>query len=151
MDAISADEKDSPSLGLSELPESDSWIASNSPAVYNNRLCKCICQICNKTIRGSPHNMKIHMRIHTQEKPYTCSEGDAECAQKINCERHILRNHLPKEKAFIIETCKKPDNGEVICLKLHKVTYPKPVSCHQCNKKFYSALAWSQHKKSCKK
>lgn len=50
----------------------------------------------------------IHMRVHTNEKPFSCSFCDKRYKDSSNLKRHIDRNHQPeRERNFTCEHCGK--------------------------------------------
>ena len=108
----------------------------NNPQAHSNRMkIAHQCKICNKFIKGKSYNMTHHMRTHTQEKPYKCSECIYESAQLANCKRHMLLKHPPDLNACIIEILKRINNEKFITI--HPIRYPEPKLCNHCNKQFY--------------
>ncbi|XP_067004040.2 uncharacterized protein [Anabrus simplex] len=48
------------------------------------------CPVCGKSVN---HGLKVHMRIHTGQKPYECSECKASFTVKSTLNKHIKRKH----------------------------------------------------------
>jgi hypothetical protein len=101
------------------------------------------CEICHKIIRGKANQaMEYHIRTHTQEKPYVCSENDYSSSQLGNCKRHAGTHALVQ--AFVIETFLE-NNKE--CIKFHTIASKK---CSHCNQEFFNQYTRKKHQKSCK-
>ena len=50
------------------------------------------CPFCSK-LQPTPHLMKMHIRIHTGEKPFSCPYCHLAFSQKGNCINHIRSKH----------------------------------------------------------
>ncbi|KAM9425652.1 uncharacterized protein KZ484_011694 [Pholidichthys leucotaenia] len=107
---------------------SDSNDVENSPMLENR------CETCgqNFTQRGS---LNAHMRIHTNEKPFSCET----CGQSFTQHSH-LKTHMrihTGEKPFSCETC-----GQNFTQHSHLKTHmrihtgEKPFSCETCGQSF---------------
>ena len=75
------------------------------------------CSKCDKKFRQAMY-LKIHERIHTDEKPFTCSKFDKKFAYA-----NVLKNH------------ERIHNGE------------KPFSCSKCYKSFSRAASLKTHER----
>ncbi|CAL4120912.1 unnamed protein product [Meganyctiphanes norvegica] len=75
-----------------------------------------ICPICHRRF-AIMSTLKNHMLVHTQEKPYKCSQCDYCCNQRGTLKVHVRRHH----------------------------TYEKPFKCEKCLKHFTTRYCLNQH------
>lgn len=106
------------------------------------------CEICNKKF-FSCNDLRKHIRIHTDERPYSCNECGQAFRQAGSLKNHIACKHSPglqSETIFICHFCKKvfPLKDR---LKLHLRTHTgdKPYECDRCKKRFARGSQLSQH------
>ncbi|XP_037773021.1 zinc finger protein 568-like [Penaeus monodon] len=115
---------------------------------------KCFaCQVCGKELSKESH-IRIHMRVHTKEKPYNFDICNKTFPSKSDLERHEsceicnntfswkknllrhMRTHT-KEKPYSCEICNKAfsERGNLVAhIRVH--TKEKPYCCEICNKAF---------------
>ncbi|XP_023222365.1 zinc finger protein 782-like [Centruroides sculpturatus] len=68
-----------------------SKISQNDPKIMRRK-----CNFCLKVCQ-SPSTLKLHLRTHTRERPFTCNFCNGTFTYKSNLNRHIRKFH-PKEK-----------------------------------------------------
>ena len=77
------------------------------------------CDVCEKVFTRS-NNLKVHMRIHTNEKPYECDVCDKAFRHSVTLQNH-MRIHT-KEKPYECDVCDKAFRRSDV-LKRHKRTH----------------------------
>lgn len=104
------------------------------------------CEVCGK--RFDSYYLKIHMRRHTGEKPYACSECNKKFRKKPLLKAHLKRYHGDL-KDLMCDLC-----GNVFSskgnLKSHKLihTDEKRFECKVCRKRFRQAVHLTEHEKT---
>ena len=96
------------------------------------------CSWCIKSFRKK-HNLKRHLKVHTEEKPYNCSLCDKSFADSERLKIH-LRVHTG-EKPFSCSECSKTF-AHIQSLKHHKRihTGEKPFSCSVLERELQNSL-----------
>lgn len=108
------------------------------------------CNICGK-IFGEKGNFSIHMRVHTQEKPFVCPYIN--CDETFKAHGH-LKDHMKKHfnvKPYKCSLCKEQFSRQST-LKMHYYTHvqTKPYKCYfnDCDKYFVDKTQLKFHFKS---
>ena len=120
--------------------ESMSSLASTVPLSKSktDRAKKLTCGICKKTFLR-PSAFRVHMRIHSGEKPFQCIHCPRSFSQSGNLTVH-MRMHTG-ERPFTCPVCCKgfsQSNSLKVHLRTH--TGEKPFECGDCMKRFADRL-----------
>ncbi|XP_014255944.1 gastrula zinc finger protein XlCGF49.1-like isoform X1 [Cimex lectularius] len=93
-----------------------------------------ICEVCGKAL-ASNSSYYVHMKKHSNNKPYKCSECDAAFCWKPYLTAHI-RTHTG-EKPFKCECCEKLfTQKSSLNIHMRKHTGERPYKCDICFKSF---------------
>lgn len=101
------------------------------------------CRVCGQsfTLRG---NLRIHMMIHSGERPYTCTVCGKSFGRRATLVRHV-RSHTG-EKPFICTYCGHSfvEKGNLtVHLRTH--TGEKPYWCSNCDRRFSQLSSFQKH------
>lgn len=106
------------------------------------------CSVCGREC-ANPSTLFIHMRSHTNEKPFQCEFCDKRYKDSGSLKRHSIRNHIKtRERRYICESCGKGFYSKTdIIIHLRTHTGETPYSCSECNALFTQLSSLIRHKK----
>lgn len=109
---------------------------------------KLMCSNCGRKCLSSSA-LSIHMRSHTNERPYQCPSCNKSYKDAGTLKRHVDRNHLQnRERKFICENCGKRFYAKrdiQVHMRVH--TGETPYSCPICPAHFTQMSAMLRHKR----
>lgn len=106
-----------------------------------------LCSICGKSLVGGRRSLRMHMKIHENNRPHGCLYCDKKFITRNDCGKH-MRIHTG-EKPYKCELCEK-------CFR-HSASYrihmrnhngEKPYRCTHCDKGFSASSDCKKHIKS---
>lgn len=115
--------------------------------IHSNAPIQVICDVCSKTFSEKGY-MKLHMRIHTGERSYSCSYCEAAFTQPGTRNRHERIQHLKTSDEFKCDICTTTFSLKGN-LKKHMVIHTGewPFACSYCGAKFTQLGTKNKHER----
>ncbi|XP_011202944.2 zinc finger protein 431 [Bactrocera dorsalis] len=103
-----------------------------------------VCHICSKQFRGN-NDLRRHMLIHSDERPYKCEQCGNCYRQAVNLRNHINCAHT-NQRQFACAQCPKMFAvKERLRLHMRLHSGEKPYACPVCEKRFARGGHLKQH------
>ncbi|XP_070506472.1 zinc finger protein 260-like [Chironomus tepperi] len=132
----------------SNLPSNATVLIQNGKKAVS--LADLQCPICKKIV-SQPFSLKVHLRTHTLEKPYSCPVCQKSFSQSCNLKTHMnihtkqQSNQQINSQPYMCNICKRTFL-KASSLNTHMITHTAKLYCYACNINFDDdAITYSQH------
>jgi len=124
-------------------------VLSRHMLIHSADRCKHVCSVCQKALRSAA-TLKQHMKVHTDERPYTCQDCGGRYKSSRGLKYHIRSVHIQEkgeEKSHVCSACGKMFS-QTVSLKAHIIfvhTNERPYHCETCDKAFKTKVNLAVH------
>lgn len=106
-----------------------------------------LCSICGKSLVGGTRSLRMHMKIHENNRPHACQYCDKKFITRNDCSKH-MRIHTG-EKPYQCELCaKRFRHSASYRIHMRNHSGEKPYRCTYCGKGFSASSDCKKHIKS---